>query len=105
MTFATLRLIQQSYWSHVLVAAFLAGITAYLTASPSMALSAGVTAFVLSIQHSPGSSAFTANGTPNTAVNNVVKIQEAAADGHPEVQEAMQQIAWKASAVAASVAK
>src|ERR1039458_3775781 len=80
MTFATLRLIQQSYWFHALVAAFLAGLTAYFTASPSMALSAGITAFVLSIQHSPGSASFK-DGSPNTADNNVVKIQAAAADG------------------------
>ena len=104
MTFATLRLIQQSYWSHVLVAAFLAGLTAYLTASPSMALSAGITAFVLSIQHSPGSASFK-DGSPNTAVNNVVKIQAAAADGHPEVKSALASISSQASAVAAQVTK
>src|ERR1017187_8678120 len=57
------------------------------------------------IQHGLGSASFHEDGTPNKAVNDIVKIQVAAANGHPQVQADLNSISSQASAVAAQVAK
>ena len=101
---AKLRVIQQSWWFHLLAVPVLitAGTALYNCAGSDfsnfgvgclkMAAGAGASGFLFYaigiIQHSPGSASFKADGTPNAAVANVVTIQKKV-DAEPDNQAAI----------------
>jgi hypothetical protein len=95
---AAFRKFQQTYYYHALLAAVAAAFTAALRAYSSpdastasvLSTAAGtmVFTFCVSIQHSPGSSDFHPDGTPNVAVANVVAVQKRV-EAEPENQQAV----------------
>lgn len=109
---AKLRVIQQSYAFHAAVAivvAIIGGVAkCYGDPNPSalgcwqVGIVAGVGAFFLSIQHSPNSASFHADGRPNTTVADVVTVQKAAGT-IPEATAAAGRIALTASMAAHEV--
>ena len=116
---ATLRRLQQNAWAQALfatgvafVGATIAALLAFskgnifnlgptdLRAAVGMGGFAGLTYFYGVWQHGIGSVSFMPDGTPNRTVTDVVKVQAAAADGHPNLKAASAGLATQAAMVA-----